>query len=81
MSIRFILIIVGLFAFNVSAGRAQSALDGFDPNANGKNILVIVAIQTAFDLSTPQISMAAHMSGLVTGFILGFVMSPRAVPE
>ena len=30
-----------------------------------KNILVIVAIQTAFDLSTPQISMAAHMSGLV----------------
>src|SRR4051812_27057565 len=36
-----------------------------------KNILLIVAIQTAFDLSTPQISMAAHMSGLLTGFVLG----------
>jgi rhomboid protease GluP len=42
-----------------------------------KNILVIVAIQTAFDLSTPQISMAAHMSGLVTGVALGLILAPR----
>jgi rhomboid protease GluP len=42
-----------------------------------KNILVIIAIQTAFDLSTPQISMAAHMSGLVTGLALGLVFAPR----
>jgi rhomboid protease GluP len=42
-----------------------------------KNILVIVVIQTAFDLSTPQISMAAHMSGLVTGFALGLLFAPR----
>jgi len=46
-----------------------------------KNILVIIAIQTAFDLSTPQISMAAHMSGLVTGFALGLVFAPRSAPE
>jgi rhomboid protease GluP len=45
-----------------------------------KNILVIVAIQTAFDLSTPQISMAAHMSGLVTGLALGLVFAPRSAP-
>jgi rhomboid protease GluP len=44
-----------------------------------KNILVIVAIQTAFDLSTPQISMAAHMSGLLTGVMLGLILSPRSL--
>ena len=42
-----------------------------------KNILVIVAIQTAFDLSTPQISMAAHMSGLLAGLALGLILAPR----
>jgi rhomboid protease GluP len=42
-----------------------------------KNILVIVAIQTAFDLSTPQISMAAHMSGLLSGLALGLILAPR----
>jgi rhomboid protease GluP len=45
-----------------------------------KNILVIVAIQTAFDLSTPQISMAAHMSGLLTGVALGLIFAPRTLP-
>ena len=44
-----------------------------------KNILVIVAVQTAFDLSTPQISMAAHMSGLVTGLALGLIFAPRTL--
>jgi membrane associated rhomboid family serine protease len=42
------------------------------------NIAVIVAIQTAFDLSTPQVSMAAHMCGLVAGFLLGLILAPRA---
>lgn len=42
-----------------------------------KNILLIVAVQTAFDLSTPQISMAAHLSGLVTGVVLGLILAPR----
>jgi membrane associated rhomboid family serine protease len=41
------------------------------------NILMIVAIQTAFDLSTPQVSMSAHLCGLITGFFLGLVISPR----
>lgn len=44
-----------------------------------KSILAIVAIQTAFDLSTPQISMAAHMSGLLTGVALGLILAPRAL--
>jgi rhomboid protease GluP len=42
-----------------------------------KNIILIVAIQTAFDLSTPQISMAAHLSGLATGVVLGLLISPK----
>jgi rhomboid protease GluP len=42
-----------------------------------RNIVLIVAIQTAFDLSTPQVSMAAHLSGLVTGVVLGLLIAPR----
>jgi membrane associated rhomboid family serine protease len=44
------------------------------------NIGLIVAIQIAFDLSTPQVSMASHMCGLVAGFFLGLILAPRAVP-
>ena len=41
------------------------------------NIGLIVAIQIAFDISTPQVSMAAHMCGLVAGFFLGLILAPR----
>jgi membrane associated rhomboid family serine protease len=41
------------------------------------NILLIVAIQTAFDLSTPQVSMGAHLCGLVTGFFVGLLVAPK----
>ena len=44
-----------------------------------RNIVLIVAVQTAFDLSTPQISMVAHLSGLVAGVFLGLLISPRSV--
>jgi membrane associated rhomboid family serine protease len=43
------------------------------------NVFMIVAIQTAFDLSTPQVSMAAHLCGLIAGFFLGLILAPRAV--
>ena len=39
-----------------------------------RNIILIVAIQIVFDLSTPQISMAAHLSGLATGIVLGLLI-------
>lgn len=43
------------------------------------NIAMIVAIQVAFDLSTPQVSTSAHLFGLVTGFIVGLVVAPRPI--
>jgi membrane associated rhomboid family serine protease len=42
------------------------------------NIGLIVVIQVAFDLSTPQVSMPAHVGGLVAGFFLGLLLAPRA---
>jgi rhomboid protease GluP len=42
------------------------------------NIGLIIVIQIAFDLSTPQVSMAAHMCGLVAGFFLGLILTPSA---
>jgi membrane associated rhomboid family serine protease len=42
------------------------------------NVGLIVAIQIAFDLSTPQVSMAAHLCGLVAGFFLGFILASSA---
>jgi membrane associated rhomboid family serine protease len=43
------------------------------------NIFMIIVIQTAFDLSTPQVSMAAHLCGLAAGFFLGLILAPRPV--
>jgi len=40
---------------------------------------MIVAIQVAFDLSTPQVSMSAHLCGLIAGLFLGLVLAPSAV--
>jgi membrane associated rhomboid family serine protease len=40
------------------------------------NIALIVAIQIAFDLSTPQVSMASHLCGLIAGFFLGLMLAP-----
>ena len=41
------------------------------------NMLLIVVIQTAFDLTTPQVSMSAHLCGLAGGFVIGLFLSPK----
>ena len=41
------------------------------------NIIMIVVIQIFFDLSTPQVSMSAHLCGLLTGFVVALIISPR----
>lgn len=43
------------------------------------NIMFIVVIQIAFDLSTPEVSMPSHICGLVGGFLLGLMLAPRPV--
>lgn len=43
------------------------------------NVVMIIVIQVAFDLSTPQVSMAAHLCGLIAGFFLGLVLAQQAV--
>ena len=43
------------------------------------NVGLIVAIQIAFDLSTPQVSMAAHLCGLISGFFLGLILAQRPI--
>jgi rhomboid protease GluP len=42
-----------------------------------RNIIVIVALQTAFDLSTPQVSLAAHLSGFLTGLLVGVILASQ----
>jgi membrane associated rhomboid family serine protease len=39
------------------------------------NILLIIGIQIAFDISTPQVSTSAHLCGLVTGFLIGLYLA------
>lgn len=38
---------------------------------------LIVVMQTAFDFYTPQVSMAAHLCGLVSGLMVGTLITPR----
>jgi membrane associated rhomboid family serine protease len=45
------------------------------------NVVMIIVIQVAFDLSTPQVSMAAHLCGLIAGFFLGLILTPHALAE
>jgi rhomboid protease GluP len=46
-----------------------------------QTIIAILAIQTAFDLWTPQVSLAAHLSGFLTGVGVGTILaSPRRRP-
>ena len=40
------------------------------------NVLMIVVIQTIFDLTTPQVSMSAHLCGLMGGFVIGLILAP-----
>jgi rhomboid protease GluP len=43
------------------------------------NIVMIVVIQTLFDVSTPEVSMSAHLCGLIGGFFIGLVVAPRGL--
>ncbi len=40
-----------------------------------RDIIAIVAIQTIFDLWIPQVSLAAHLGGFVSGLLIGIVLA------
>lgn len=42
-----------------------------------RSILLILLVQSAFDILTPQVSMAAHLSGFTTGVIVGLLLAPQ----
>jgi membrane associated rhomboid family serine protease len=46
-----------------------------DARARLQNILTIIVVQVLFDRFTPQVSMSAHLCGLVTGFFLGLMIT------
>ena len=41
------------------------------------NLGLILVVQAAIDFSVPQISAAAHISGLLIGLVLGLLLSPQ----
>lgn len=41
------------------------------------NLGIIITIQTAFDFATPQVSLAAHLNGLISGLLLGLIIAPK----
>lgn len=41
-------------------------------------MLVLIVLNIAFDVFTPQIDYRAHIAGLVVGIILGYLLAPRA---
>jgi rhomboid protease GluP len=43
-------------------------------------ILLVVVIQTIFDLITPEVSFTSHISGLVLGFIVSLLLQVRRLP-
>jgi membrane associated rhomboid family serine protease len=43
-------------------------------------LLILFGLQVVFDAFTPEVSGSAHASGLVAGFLLGALLTPRPPP-
>ncbi len=44
-----------------------------------RSILLIIVIQSGFDILTPQVSMAAHLGGFAAGVVVGLLVAVRTV--
>ena len=42
-----------------------------------RSILVILVVQSVFDVLTPQVSMAAHLGGFGAGVVVGLAVARR----
>jgi rhomboid protease GluP len=67
----------------VGAWAAFLIRDRHDPLVRRRlaNIVFIVVVQTIFDRLTPQISMTAHMCGLIGGFLIGLLITAIPAPR
>jgi rhomboid protease GluP len=64
--------------FGALAGRSLVVWLRYRDTLDGRNLMSLVFIaglQVAVDLMTPQVSLAAHASGLVTGLMIGAAMT------
>jgi membrane associated rhomboid family serine protease len=64
--------------FGALAGRLLVTWLSYRDVLDGKNLItmaVIVALQVAVDLMVPQVSLAAHASGLVAGSVIGGLLT------
>ncbi|MDD2706972.1 MAG: hypothetical protein PHV34_03105 [Verrucomicrobiae bacterium] len=44
-------------------------------------IAFLVGFQIIFDLATPQVSLIAHASGMLLGFLIASVLRHRGIPH
>ncbi|MGB1016483.1 MAG: rhomboid family intramembrane serine protease, partial [Nannocystaceae bacterium] len=44
------------------------------------SLLAVIGIQTLFDLTTPQVSMGAHLGGAGLGFLFALLLTPLRQP-
>jgi rhomboid protease GluP len=44
-------------------------------------VVLIIVLQAAFDLSTPEVSFTAHLAGAIAGFLVGYAIEPRRRPR
>ena len=42
------------------------------------SLAVVLVVQTAFDLTTPRVSVGAHLGGALLGLVLGLVLAPSS---
>jgi rhomboid protease GluP len=69
--------VIGISAGLLLLRHRQSTLAG----RQLKSILFIVAVQTAFDLWTPQVSLAAHLCGFLGGVGVGMIFGSQGQPR
>ncbi len=72
--------------FGALAGRSLVVWLRYRDTLDARNLMslaIIAGLQVAVDLMTPQVSLAAHASGLAAGLVLGVLLSltPRASAE
>ncbi len=70
--------LIGAMIGHLLVGRWRGRSDVV--NRQLSSLLLIVCLQTAFDMSTPNVSFACHALGLATGFLFALFVGLRTAP-